>query len=268
MKISVIIPTYRPGEYMRECIASLEGQTLSHADFEVLVVLNGCREPYEEQLRRWLGGSTLQWHLIQTDTPGVSHARNMALDAARGGYITFLDDDDWFSPTYLERLLEGVGQDVPGVTMVKTFDETTGQFGEDYLTQAYHRCASQGEVSLFRGRTFMSTAWGKLLPREVIGDRRFPEQFRLDEDSFFMSTVSDRVKRLRLVPPDAIYYRRLRRGSASRRRQSLVKRLSHAASLTWCYVRLWAGHPLRYSLTFLSTRVAATWYLTFFPEYE
>ena len=154
MKISVIIPTYRPGEYMRECIESLVGQTLSHADFEVLVVLNGCREPFYEQLSQWLGQTDLQWRLIQTD-------------------------HDFFSPSYLDGLLECVDESTPSVAMIRTYEETTGRYGEDYLTYAYHRRAPLGEVSLMKGRTFMSTCCGKLLPREIIGERRFPEQFRM-----------------------------------------------------------------------------------------
>lgn len=267
MKISVIIPTYRPGEYMRECIESLVGQTLSHADFEVLVVLNGCREPFYEQLSQWLGQTDLQWRLIQTDQPGVSHARNMGLDQARGRYITFLDDDDFFSPSYLDGLLECVDESTPSVAMIRTYEETTGRYGEDYLTYAYHRRAPLGEVSLMKGRTFMSTCCGKLLPREIIGERRFPEQFRLDEDSFFMSMVSDRVKRLRLVPSDAFYCRRLLESSASRTRRGIRERLCHAVSLTWHYARLYMSHPLRYSAAFFSLRVAAAWYLAFSPRY-
>ena len=50
MKISVIIPTYRPGAYIFECLDSLRHQTLPKNQFEVIVVLNGERNPYEEQL--------------------------------------------------------------------------------------------------------------------------------------------------------------------------------------------------------------------------
>ena len=48
MLISVIIPTYKPGNYIIECLKSLANQTLSPNCFEIIIVLNGCREPYEE----------------------------------------------------------------------------------------------------------------------------------------------------------------------------------------------------------------------------
>ena len=54
MKISVIIPTYKPKEYLWECLDSLYNQTLSKQDFEVLLVLNGCDEPYKSNIRKYI----------------------------------------------------------------------------------------------------------------------------------------------------------------------------------------------------------------------
>ena len=53
-KISVIIPTYTPKDYLWECLGSLENQTLSKDEFEVILVLNGEREPYESLIRKKL----------------------------------------------------------------------------------------------------------------------------------------------------------------------------------------------------------------------
>lgn len=53
-KISVIIPTYAPKDYLWECLGSLENQTLSKDEFEVILVLNGEREPYESLIRKKL----------------------------------------------------------------------------------------------------------------------------------------------------------------------------------------------------------------------
>ena len=52
MKISVIVPSYRPKEYTIACLEALKKQTLSPEMYEVLVILNGEREPYEEFLQQ------------------------------------------------------------------------------------------------------------------------------------------------------------------------------------------------------------------------
>ncbi len=104
MKISVIVPTYKPKDYLWECLESIYNQTFSKKEYELILVLNGCDEPYGTRIVSWLNEHTdLQVLYIQTDIGGVSNARNMALDIANGEYITFIDDDDFISPSYLKK---------------------------------------------------------------------------------------------------------------------------------------------------------------------
>ena len=70
-KISVIIPTYLPKDYLWECMDSLENQTLSKDEFEVILVLNGEREPYESNIRKKLHEYTFTNKLLYS-TPNRS----------------------------------------------------------------------------------------------------------------------------------------------------------------------------------------------------
>ena len=54
VKLSVIIPTYRPKDYIWECLGSIARQTLSPDMFEVIIVLNGCNEPYRSQIQAFI----------------------------------------------------------------------------------------------------------------------------------------------------------------------------------------------------------------------
>ena len=107
MKISVIVPTYKPKAYLWECLNSIYNQTFPKTDYEVLLVLNGCNEPYNTQIKEWLSKhSDLQVQYFQIDEGGVSNARNIALNNLTGEYVTFIDDDDLISPKYLKELFE------------------------------------------------------------------------------------------------------------------------------------------------------------------
>ena len=82
-------------------------QTMRKEDFEVILVLNGCNQPYYSQILDWKAAhKDLNLNVIQTDQGGVSNARNIALDTAKGEYITFVDDDDYFSTTCLQEMLD------------------------------------------------------------------------------------------------------------------------------------------------------------------
>ena len=54
MIITVIIPTYKPQNYLWECLNSLQSQTLPKDDFEVVLVLNGCSEPWKGEIEKFI----------------------------------------------------------------------------------------------------------------------------------------------------------------------------------------------------------------------
>ena len=71
--ISVIIPTYRPQAYIWECLLSLATQTLPKNLYEIIIVLNGCNEPFHSQIQQYIIDHlpAHQVQLIQTNTGGV-----------------------------------------------------------------------------------------------------------------------------------------------------------------------------------------------------
>ena len=105
--ISVITPTYKPGSYVWECLDSVYNQTFSGKRYEVIIILNGCNEPYYSQIEEYISSHSdrCAFSLIQTDVPGVSNARNIGIEKSNGTYLTFVDDDDVISENYLEELL-------------------------------------------------------------------------------------------------------------------------------------------------------------------
>src|SRR5690554_1613370 len=93
-KLSVIIPTYKPQNYILECIDSLQKQTLNKIFFEVIIVLNGDKEPYYTEVENYIKEHD-NFKIIHTATAGVSNARNIGIDTAKGSHVVFIDDDDF-----------------------------------------------------------------------------------------------------------------------------------------------------------------------------
>ena len=79
-EISVIIPTYKPQDYLWQCLESLERQTVSKTLYEVVIILNGCKEPYYSNISNRLKDYTMDVRLLQTDEAGVSYARNIGIE--------------------------------------------------------------------------------------------------------------------------------------------------------------------------------------------
>ncbi|MGA7871157.1 MAG: glycosyltransferase family A protein [Candidatus Binatus sp.] len=96
-EVSVIIPTYNRCAMLREAIDSVLAQT-SRA-FELIVVDDGSTDGTAEQLTRF--DKTIRIERIEHRGPAA--ARNRGVAIARGPLIAFLDSDDLWSPTKLER---------------------------------------------------------------------------------------------------------------------------------------------------------------------
>ena len=265
MQLSVIIPTYKPTAYVADCLESLSKQQLDRSQFEVIIVLNGCREPYEDYLRSEVSrvGLASSVVFLQTDIPGVSNARNIALNCARGRYVTFVDDDDCLSPSYLSDML-GAVQDEHDVvvTNVVGMVEVGGTVCDDYIGQAYRALPDAGSEALFAHRSLLSSSCCKLIPKSLIADRRFDHRFAIGEDALFMATVSDAIHTLRKAPASAVYYRRIREQSASRKPRTRLQIARNSLALSLAYMKVYCSAPTRYSLPFFLSRIAAVlWWI-------
>ena len=260
VKLSVIIPTYRPKDYIWECLGSIARQTLSPEMFEVIIVLNGCNEPYCSQIQAFIDEKMphLNVQFLQTYQGGVSNARNIALDNAQGEYITFIDDDDYLSPACLEEMCSlATGENIVCCYPYAFNDGHPEIQLMDYgITKAYEYSIAHGcDTVSSKARKFFSGPCMKLIPMSFIQDRRFDPRFKNGEDSLFMFLISDKFGKLTFTSRQAIYYRRFREGSAvnMKRKRALIVR--NQLAMIREYTRLFCTQQGKYSKLFYVTRV-------------
>ena len=115
-KVSVVIPTYNRGNFLRAAVASALAQTLR--DLEIIVVDDASAEDSEKVVRQF-GDSRLKFIRHETNR-GVAAARNTGVLKSQGKYIAFLDDDDEWLPEKLERQFELLEQSPRNVGVVYT----------------------------------------------------------------------------------------------------------------------------------------------------
>lgn len=260
MRISVILPTYKPQDYLADCLESLSKQTLAHDAFEIIIVLNGCDEPWHSQvdelISRFLNGFNVR--LIHTAQSGVSNARNIGIETARGEFITFIDDDDYISPAYLEELLKESSRDCVALSDSVYFDDMNHVLNWD---NPHHRnfTKNQGKnhLTLFGTRVFFNGPVMKLIHRDIIGERRFDPHFANGEDNLMMLNISDRIQHVRLTSPEAIYYRRIRPNSATTRKTGKWYVVTVSWRLMGQYIAYYVRNPFGYNLPFVLSRFAA-----------
>ena len=219
--------------------------------------MNGCNEPYYSSIKKYIESLQMQSpciELVQTSTPGVSNARNLGLEKAKGDYISFLDDDDYVSDSYLEELLRISQPNNVGISNTLAFYNEEEAF-KYHLSFVYDRLCGQKKLPYYTSKEFFSGPCMKLIHREVIRQRRFDCDLRNGEDTLFMFMISDSLGTVSFTKSSAIYYRRIRPNSAVTRRRSL-KEIAGASFLQLKkYVLIYLTNPKSYRFTFFITRV-------------
>ena len=122
MKFSVIIPLYNKAPYIRKALESVFAQT--YTDYELIIVddgsTDGSADIAEAILQEAIGTKNSEadlsspprliasspYRLLKQKNAGVSAARNNGFSVSSAEYIAFLDADDWWAPTYLERIAQ------------------------------------------------------------------------------------------------------------------------------------------------------------------
>ncbi len=110
--ISVIMLTYNREALVSRAIESILNQT--YRDFEYIIVDNGSSDKSGEIADTYAARDP-RVRVIHRERGSIGAGRNTGLDAARGEYITFIDDDDWVEPDFLAflwKLLEDSGANI------------------------------------------------------------------------------------------------------------------------------------------------------------
>lgn len=108
--VTVIIPTYKRAHYISRAIKSIQEQT--YKDVEIIVVDDNnpdteYRELLEKEMEKYKNCPNIKYIQHEKNKNGAV-ARNTGIKEAKGEYITFLDDDDYFLPNRLEKMVEGL----------------------------------------------------------------------------------------------------------------------------------------------------------------
>lgn len=99
-RVSVVIPTYNRGHYLRETLDSVFYQT--YRDIEIIVVDDGSTENTPEFIKEYLDRIIY----IYKENGGQGSARNVGINRAKGEYIAFLDSDDLWLPQKIKIQVE------------------------------------------------------------------------------------------------------------------------------------------------------------------
>lgn len=203
--ISIVVPIYKVEEYLDNCITSILNQT--YRNFELILVDDGSPDKCP-QLCDQYAASLPYIKVIHKINGGLSDARNVGMDEAKGDYITFIDSDDYIHPYYLELLVRGVEEtganfsligfeQVYGTNVVQEIDKDT------VVIKKY--TAEEALCQILYQKFHDVSASGILLPLELAKSFRFPLNKKF-EDLYTTYQYFMKVRSVAFVYATAYYY--------------------------------------------------------------
>lgn len=231
-EVSIILPVYNEERHLQKTLSTLCTQTFR--DFELLAVDDGSTDESRRILERFAAADARITVLAQRHS-GVSHARNLALEAATGKWVWFVDSDDLPFLDFLEKALHEPQLDHADILM--------GSYLKMDLNGSVTRITPPKygliEPNALPG-CFMQTQyetgyfgylWNKLLRREKIlsAGAAFDETMALAEDLQFLVQLYRANSRVLLTPHCAMQYTAhpLRREADHFKQLLLQKEIAH-----------------------------------------
>jgi glycosyltransferase involved in cell wall biosynthesis len=181
--VDVVIPVRDGARFLPACLDSVIAQT--HPPRAIIVVDDGSTDATPQVLSEYAG----RWpglQIIRSEPRGVSHARNLALQASRASFVAFLDADDVWEPSKLGRQLALFDGQRPGLGFVycayRLIDESGRPVAHEQILEPRARGRIFSEL-LIRGNIVSGSGSAVVVRREVLDlVGGFDERLFLGED--------------------------------------------------------------------------------------
>ena len=99
--VSIIVPVYNVELYLDECISSLVNQT--YTNLEIILINDGSTDGSLKKCEEW-ADKDKRIHVYSKNNEGLGPTRNFGVKKATGEWIAFIDSDDWYEKTFVEKL--------------------------------------------------------------------------------------------------------------------------------------------------------------------
>lgn len=98
IKYSIIVPAHNSAAFISKCLESVTQQT--YRNYELIVVCDSCNDNTDRIAYQYADG------ILYVDYGNDGLARQAGIDVARGEWILFLDDDDWWMNEYVLSMID------------------------------------------------------------------------------------------------------------------------------------------------------------------
>ena len=233
-EISVVMPAYKGALFIGAALESVLSQ--SFRDWELVCVDDGSKDGSGD-IAAGYAAHDVRIRVLRQANGGTSAARNAALNASRGRYVAFIDEDDLYHPRCLEVLHDAAmrhGADAVGMDFVPFEEGASPAFSDPSPAgdEIVHDAASLRELASrwYDGAPW--EVWRHLYRRELVGSVRFPAGVRVEQDLRWHYSLLPSMAKYVHIPWAGYAWRRNSNGGVlNPRAESLISEVCSFASI-------------------------------------
>lgn len=205
---SIVVPVYNVEQYLEKCINSVLSQT--YQDFELILVDDGSKDSSGMICDRF-AQQDARIKVIHKQNAGVSVARNIGIEQAKGKFICFIDSDDWIEKTYLQQANDEISDfDILFFGSMWHYEDGSSRSLSARPGQ-YRYKSHEAIIHLLENDIYVNYfgfTWNKIFRRDIIEkfDIRFIESLAISEDEVFTLAYCNHIHSLRIIEAPLYHY--------------------------------------------------------------
>lgn len=220
--ISVIVPVYNVEKYIRECIDSIIFQTYNN--FELILVDDGTPDNSGHICDDYAKKDS-RIKVIHKRNEGVSVARNIGIEVAKGEWITFVDSDDKLEEDALQICSDFIRNQSIDLLQFRDTDSNLNDrliYEEIVPSKQYLRLEHP------------ITVWGSMFKKSIINkwNLQFNSNIKIGEDLIFVTNYIKHCKQCLMLNRSLYFYRKNENGATfNMKKNEILKTLDAFSDL-------------------------------------
>lgn len=224
IKVSVIVPIYNADKYLKQCLDSIQRQTLE--DIEIIMIDDGSTDGSAELAKLYLNDGRFTYYHKKNE--GLAAARADGIEHAGGEYLGFIDSDDWIEPDMYKKMYIAAKSNDSDIVFCNCIENKDGhKFIPEMRSGAFDRKQIKNEI-LPKTLAYIgkygekrSIRWSNCLriyKRSFVKENNieFDRRFRRSQDLPFTYETTMKAQNYYYLGNDYLYHNRLVCDSLSR----------------------------------------------------
>lgn len=208
--ISIIVPVYNSESTLNRCVDSILNQVFH--DWELLLIDDGSTDRSGEICDQY-DAKDQRINVFHKKNGGVSTARNVGLDNAKGSWVTFIDSDDFVSINFLSTFVRFQSSDlyIYGIQFIN--NSTIFLPPEECI-----KIEDVMELDNLLNKLYFTVPWGKIYKNDIVqkNNIRFNINLKIGEDTDFVLKYLLYTNNIRLISKPLYHFFNDERGKIAK----------------------------------------------------